>query len=136
MEEKIVGYIPRLLFRIYLNLKERFDPKPPLSNEEKYCVEICDKLINNPNSKLTYAPLSGKRFIKFDEQDMFIVIDGHSINLINHVYSYNVYIQDTSTYNKIVKNFDSNLESRREEMETEIKSNIQHSLKNILEKIS
>ena len=136
MEEKIVGYIPRLLFRVYLYLKERFDPKQPLSNEEKYCVEICDKLINNPSSKLTYAPLSGKRFIKFDEQDMFIVIDGHSINLINHVYSYNVYIQDTSTYNKIVKNFDSNLESRREEMETEIKSNIQHSLKNILEKIS
>ena len=59
-----MGYIPRLLFKIYLNLKERFDPTPPIPEEERITVEICKKLINDPDSELTYAPISAKRFIK------------------------------------------------------------------------
>ena len=136
MEQKIVGYIPRLLYKIYLKLKDKFDPKPPISQEEHFSVEICNKLIDKENSSLTFAPKSFKRFIKNDDTDMFIVIHSRTINLINHVYSYNVYIESTELYDNLIDKFDQELENRREEMEDEIRSNIQHSLKTILEKIN
>lgn len=136
MENKVVGYIPRLLFKIYLSLKEKFDPTPPIPEEEVTTVEICKKLISDPNSKLTYAPISRKRFIKNEEKDMFVVIESNTISLINHVYSYSVYLSNTNSYSKVVEIFDTVLEHDRQSLEDEIRKNIQHSLQNILKKIS
>ena len=137
MENKnIVGYIPKLLFKFYLRLKERFDPTPPPKEEEIFCVEICKKLISKDTSKLTIAPLSNKKYIKNDEQDMFIVIHDRIISLINHVYSYNVFIESDKLYSEVTTIFDKELEDRRLVLEDEIRSNIKHSLKSILEKVS
>lgn len=133
---KIVGYIPNLLFKFYLRLKEKFDPTPPLKEEELYSIDICKKLIQYRSSKLTIAPLSNKRYIKNDDNDMFIVIQDRTISLINHVYSYNVYIENDKLYNEVLTHFDSELEKRRVELEDEIRSNIKHSLKSILEKVT
>jgi len=135
MENKVVGYIPRLLFKIYLSLKERFDPTPPIPEEERITVEICKKLINDPDSELTYAPISAKRFIKNESKSMFVVIEHHTINLINHVYSYSVYLSKNSDYNEIIGGFDKILEIKRQSLEDEITSNIQHSLQTILKKL-
>ena len=135
MENKVVGYIPRLLFKIYLNLKERFDPTPPIPEEERITVEICKKLIRDPDSELTYAPISAKRFIKNESKSMFVVIEHHTINLINHVYSYSVYLSKNSDYNEIIGGFDKILEKKRQSLEDEITSNIQHSLQTILKKL-
>ena len=135
MENKVVGYIPRLLFKIYLSLKERFDPTPPIPEEERITVEICKKLINDPDSELTYAPISAKRFIKNESKSMFVVIEHHTINLINHVYSYSVYLSKNSDYNEIIGSFDKILEVKRQSLEDEITSNIQHSLQTILKKL-
>ena len=131
----MVGYIPRLLFKIYLSLKERFDPTPPIPEEERITVEICKKLINDPDSELTYAPISAKRFIKNESKSMFVVIEHHTINLINHVYSYSVYLSKNSDYNEIIGGFDKILEVKRQSLEDEITSNIQHSLQTILKKL-
>ena len=135
MENKVVGYIPRLLFKIYLSLKERFDPTLPIPEEEKITVEICKKLILDPESKLTFAPISGKRFIKNENKNMFVVIESHTINLINHVYSYSVYLSSQSDYKDITQSFDGVLENKRQLLEDEIRSNIQHSLQTILKKL-
>jgi hypothetical protein len=131
-----MGYIPKILYKFYLKLKERFDPTPTPNEEELYCVEICKKLIPNNESKLTNAPLSNKRYIKNDEKDMFVVIYGRSISLINHIYSYNVFIENDKLYDEVLEMFDNELEKRRLELENEIKSNIKHSLKSILNKVS
>ena len=135
MENKVVGYIPRLLFKIYLNLKERFDPTPPIPEEERITVEIFKRLINDPESELTYAPISAKRIIKNESKSMFVVIEHHTINLINHVYSYSVYLSKNSDYNEIIGGFDKILEDKRQSLEDEITSNIQHSLQTILKKL-
>jgi len=135
MRPKVVGFIPRLLYRMFLKLKERFDPRPPITNEEKSSVEICNRLIEKESSKLTFAPKSYKRFIKNDDFNMFIVIENRTVNLINHVYSYSVFIENDELYSDLVNKFDEELENRRQELENEIKNNIQHSLQNILEKI-
>lgn len=136
MEQKIVGYIPKLLYKLYLSLKDKFDPRPPITQEEQYSVDICNKLIDNEHSQLTLAPKSFKRFIRNDDLDMFIVVHNRTINLINHVYSYSVYVESETLYSGLIDKFDSELERRREELETQITNNIQHSLKNILEKIN
>jgi hypothetical protein len=131
-----LGYIPKLLFKFYLKLKERFDPIPQPKEEEMFCIEICKKLVPNENSKLTIAPVSNKRYIKNDEKDMFIVIYDRTISLINHVYSYNVFIESDKLYEEVIKLFDNELDKRRIELEDEIRSNIKHSLKSILDKVS
>jgi hypothetical protein len=135
MKKPVVGYISKFLYRIYLTLREKFDPRPPITKEERSSVDICLKLIPRTTSKLNYAPKSLKRFIKNDEFDMFIVISNSTIHLINHVYSYSVYIEDRNLYDDLIESFDSELEKRRMELENEIVSNIQHSLENILKKI-
>ena len=135
MEKKIVGYIPRLLFKVYLYLKEKFDPKLPIPEEEKITYDICNKLLDDPDSKLTFAPLSNKRFIKNSKKDMYIVIHQFTINLINHVYSYSIYASDTDCYQNLIQKFDNILDSERLKLEDEINNNIQHSLTNILSKL-
>lgn len=135
MKKDVVGYLPRLLFKLYLYLKDKFDPKPIISKEEYICYDICVNLIQNENSKLTFAPVSLKRFIKLDEKDMFVVIENRTVNIINHVYSYSVYMENEELFGDILKTFDQTLETRRQSLENEIRNNIQHSLQNILEKI-
>jgi hypothetical protein len=134
--KQIVGYIPKLLFKIYLYLKDKFDPPKPIIEEEIICYEICKKLISLKDSKLTTAPLSSKRYIKNDEHRMFIVIENRMVTLINHIYSYNVYFENDNNYYEIINLIDSEVERKRLELEEEIQSNIKHSLKNILNNLS
>jgi len=135
MKVNVVGYIPRLMFKVYLYLQDRFDPKPPIAEEEKFCIEITKELIDRESSVLTLAPLSQKRFIKNDELGMFVMIDNRVINIINHIYSYTLVIEDSNSYEEILSNFDKKLDSIRISLEVEFRSNIQNSLKNILDSI-
>jgi hypothetical protein len=64
MENKVVGFIPRILFKVFLTLKEKFDPSPIITDEENYASGICEKLIQNLDSELSYSPLTSKRIIK------------------------------------------------------------------------
>lgn len=66
---------------------------------------------------------------------MYVVMESYTIHLINHVYSYSVYLQDTSKFTELTQKFDKILEDKRQVLESEIRKNIQHSLKNILEKL-
>ncbi len=132
MKANVVGYVPKLLYKIYLYLQDKFDPKPPITEEEKYCLEITKKLITKENSILTLAPLSQKRFIKNDELQMFIMIENRVINIINHIYSYTLVIEDVDAYQEVINQFDDKLDSIRVSLETEFRTNVQSSLKNIL----
>ncbi len=127
--------LSKLLFKIYLYLKERFDPTQPATVEETFCTDICLSLIEMENSRLTYAPISNKRFIKNDSKGIFVVIDHRMINLINHVYGYNIIVEDDDLYNSIIEKFDGVLEAKRLELEAEMKANIKHSLQTILDKL-
>ena len=131
-----MNQLSKVLFKIYLYLKNRFDPRPPVTQEEIFCTDICLKLIADEDVKLTYAPISNKRFIKSEAHNMFVVLDNRLVNLINHVYGYTIYIEDTELYERITSQFDGVLEQRRQALEDEMRNNIQHSLKNILDKIS
>jgi hypothetical protein len=136
MEQKISGYVPKLLFKLYLKLKEQFDNKVPTPDEVKFAIEICEKLLEFTDSKLTYAPISSKRFIKNESKNIFVVIENRNINIINHSYSYSLYVENDEMYSGIIKLFDSSMERHRKELEQEMSNNIQFTLKKVLEKIS
>ena len=70
--------------------------------------------------------------IKNDEEKMFVVIENRIISIINHIYSYTIYCEDQDSFEEMLKDFDTQLENKRIEIEKEIKANIRHSLKNIL----
>jgi hypothetical protein len=132
---KVVGLIPNLLYKIFLTLKEKFDPRPVITDEEKFAHQICDKMIKHPMSKLSFSPLSAKRIIKNESLSMYIVLETYTVHVVNHVYSYSVYFQDSTSFVSLNNLFDQTLERQREEIEVEIRSNIQHSLKKILDKL-
>ena len=133
---EVVGFIPKLLFRIFLFLKDKFDPKAQITDEERFARQICDKMIIHPDSKLNFSPLTSKRIIKNETLNMYIVLENYTVHVINHVYSYSVYFQDSSAFKGLIDSFDQIMEKRREVLETEIRSNIQHSLKKILDKLN
>ena len=135
MENKVVGFLPKILYKIFLFLKERFDPKKPIPDEEKITLEICNKLIENPKTKLTIAPISNKRFLKNEEKKIFVVIESNSINLVNDIYNHSVYITNTESYLELCNKFDECLDEERLKLENEIKNNIEHSLQEILKRL-
>lgn len=134
-KNKVVGFLPKLLYRIFLTLKDKFDPKPLITSEEEYACEISFKLITHPSSKLSYSPISSKRIIKNESLRMYILIENYTIHIINHTYSYTVYLQSTENFQKLKHLFDENLEKTRNELENEIRQNIQYSLKTILSRL-
>jgi hypothetical protein len=84
---------------------------------------------------LLLSPLSGKRYIKSHDEQLFIIIESSLITIVNHQYSYNINIWGKALDN-IVRNFDIEVEKRREAMEMEIRSNVKHSLANIFKNLS
>jgi hypothetical protein len=98
---------------------------------EAEALQICKKLIKSEDSILLMAPISGKRFVKNEKRGIYIIIEGHNVKVINHIYSYNVYLGEKS-WNKLISFYDDEIEQRRMRFEAEITSNIKHSLKNIL----
>ena len=72
--EKVVGIIPNLLYKLFLTLKDKFDPKPISSDEEISAASICEKLIANVDSELSFSPISKKRIIKNEQKNMYVHI--------------------------------------------------------------
>jgi hypothetical protein len=134
--KKIVGWIPRILFRIYIYLKERFDPSVPITKQDEFCTKICLKLLEQPETELTINSFGDKRFIKNTNHDIIVSISYGNIKLINHIYGYNISIENDNLHDKILKRFDEVLNNNLKNLDHEIESNIENSLCLILEKIS
>lgn len=81
------------------------------------------------------SPISGKRYIKSDDSQIFIVIQSSHINIVNHTYSYDIKTESSNLYDRIVRIFDLEVETRREKMEHDIQQNVKHSLKKIYENL-
>ena len=126
----------RLCLRIYLKFKSisRTNMSSVDANEIKSSA-ICRKLIAHPDSTFLIAPLSQKRYIKNDSLGVFIVLSNNRINITNHVYNYDVNLNQTIS-DKLNGIFDKKVEVLRLEFETEIKSQIKHSLTTILGKLT
>jgi len=112
------------LFR-YLNTEQE------KSIYERDCIAICKKFIYQSDSIMLLTPITDKRYIRSEKNEIFIILDSHRVKIINHVYAYDVLMNDRS-WNQIVRLFDNEVEKRREEFEKQITSNIKSSLQKII----
>ena len=130
--KQIIHKLKRLIQKQYIKIYRSSTPK--ITTYEKDCVSICEKLIKKNETILLLTPISNKRYIKNEEDQIFVILENYSVKIINHVYSYTVILGDKS-WNSVVTLFDTEVESRRNKFEKEITSNIKYSIKKILEKI-
>ncbi len=98
---------------------------------ERDCIAVCKKFINQPDSVMLLTPISGKRYIRSEKNAIFIILDSHRVKIINHVYAYDVHMNDKS-WNQIISLFDNEVEKRREVFEQQITANIKSSLQKII----
>lgn len=128
--------LKRLLLKKYLWYKKNFvstDMKDiELSVNQLKALSIATYVLKNPNSELSLCPITDKRYIKYN--DYFIVITEDRIQLVNHVYAYDVDVSGKKFYN-LKKNFDTRLYKKFKGIEEEILSNVKHSLDTILSDI-
>lgn len=124
----------RLVQKWYISMVRMSTPTIEKSEYEKDCIAICKKLISKEDTILLLTPISNKRYIRNEELQIFVILEGHSVKVINHVYSYTVFL-DQKPWDNVILTFDTEVEKRRKNFEKEITSNIKHSLQNILKNI-
>jgi hypothetical protein len=126
-----------LKYLLWIRNTQFLKPEIEIDPHENIHANICRKLMAKPNTKLSLAPLSEKRYIINEELGMFIIIEPYSrtIELTNHVYHYSVKMNE-KTFNSIKHVFDNKLEAIRLKYENEIKDQIQHSLHVVLDKLN
>jgi hypothetical protein len=125
--------IKRFVQKVAIKVIKATDPNKmskPHSDYETESVAICRKLISKPDTTLLISPISGKRYIKSDDNQLFIIVELNQLTIVNHAYSYNIDIEGKA-HERIARLFDAEVERRREIMEAEIRSNVKHSLSNI-----
>jgi len=125
-----------ILFNIFLYLKNKFDPKPVVPEEVETSTNIVLKVLDHDDTDLVFAPVSNKRFIINERKDMAITIENRVVHIINHVYSYSIYMENDECYGKVLRKFDEISEKKKIELEDKLTNNIKHSLTKILEGLS
>ena len=134
MMKLLIHKLRRLTQKWFISTVRITAPRQQKSQYERDCIYICKKLILKEDTILLLTPISDKRYIRNEENQIFVILENHAVKVINHIYSYTV-ILDTNSWLNVVSIFDNEVEKRRDEFEKEITSNIKHSLKNILTKI-
>ena len=134
MINKITNTLKRLIQKKYISYVRKLNPQLRKSAYERDCMLICKKLIGKEETILLLTPITNKRYIRNEKQDIFVILENYSVKVINHVYSYTIFLEDKS-WNSIVALFDNEVEERRLVFEKEITANIRHSLQNILKTI-
>ena len=134
MINKITHTLKRLIQKKYISYVRKLNPQLRKSAYERDCMLICKKLISKEETILLLTPITNKRYIRNEKQDIFVILENYSVKVINHVYSYTIFLEDKS-WNSIVALFDNEVEERRLVFEKEITANIRHSLQNILKTI-
>ena len=132
MKVNLKHKVRRAKQKLYIWYKGLFNPayKGHVDEQQTSAYLICKKLIEKPGAILLMSALSGKRYIKLENEQIFVIIGSASVQIINHVYSYTIPMEGRMI-NKTLDVFDNKMESVRNRMENDIKSNIQKSLNQI-----
>jgi hypothetical protein len=130
--DKLSHSLKRTIQKSYIEFRRK--TKIPEEGRSEYTQEfmaIHKKLIKNKETELLFAPISSKRYLKNEKFGITVVLHGRNAEIINHVYSYSIHL-DPKSWEKVDREFNEELENRREEFEVEIKANIKKSLQNII----
>ena len=139
MKTRIKRFFSRFKLKMYLWTKSPSRIAPTFQEEslsyEKTCFKICLKVIQHKDTEFMIAPMSDKRYLKNDDMKIFITMTDHRVEITNHVYNYNVKLNDRD-WQRLTYVFDTETDKRRLNYESEVNSQITNSLHNILERVS
>jgi hypothetical protein len=122
--------------RNYIYVHRLLTPKDTnTSQHENDAIRITSKLVNDIDSTMLISPLSGKKYIKNEKFGMYIILSSSTVQIINHRYSYVIFISDKK-YDKLINEFNVEVEKRRQFFEKEILGNINVSMKSILKNLN
>lgn len=113
-------------------LEKNFSQQWELSDSQKMAIRIFEKSLSVKDADLLLAPLSDTIYIEV--QDIFIILEGRQLKIINGKYQYDIQLPDKEQQ-KLYDSFRKTLEKRRKQMEIKIISKTNRSLTNILEDI-
>lgn len=125
-----------IFFRIYLRLKKKLDHDVDLTEQQKYAVDICRKLIYSDETSLMLAPISSTRFLKNDEKEISVVIHNRTITIVNKIYTYSTFIDNDKEYYNLINSFNRKMEKNTLQMESVIQTAVTNSLKSIMRQVS
>lgn len=115
------------------NLGSKFEYRPENTITQELAIAIVKKAIWNPGATMLIAPISGTRYIHYD--DIFIKIDHRLITIINGTYTYHINISDKDT-DFLLDRFNFRLENVRKRWEETITAKTTRSLNSILEDLN
>lgn len=128
----------RKIQKIYIWSARKLDmdyvQRSNLLPHEGDCVVICKKLVKMRDSVMLMTPLTDKRYIKNERLQIYVIMQNQHVQIINHIYSYSVSLNQRS-WKRLIDFYNIEMEERRLGFEEEITSNIKHSLKNILDEL-
>jgi hypothetical protein len=130
--DKLTHSLKRTIQKSYIEFRRKTKiPEEPKSEYIHEFMAIHKKLIKDKETELLLAPISAKRYLKNEKFGITVVLHKRNADIINHVYSYTIHLDDKS-WEKVDREFNEEQERRSEEFEVEITANIKKSLKNIL----
>lgn len=130
--DKLMHSLKRTIQKSYIEFRRKTKiPEEPKSEYIYEFMAIHKKLIKDKETELLLAPISSKRYLKNEKFGITVVLHKRNADIINHVYSYTIHLDDKS-WEKVDREFNEEQERRSEEFEVEITANIKKSLKNIL----
>ena len=132
-KHKIKRLIQRSIISMIKSLNT--DNREPVDDSEFDASIIFRLTLKDPNSEVLISPRVGKHYIRNEQRKMLLILENESLNIINHVYGYNVNLR-TKTYNSLRNLFLIEVEKRRKQMEDEYKDNVRQSLKTIINSIN
>jgi hypothetical protein len=126
----------RMYYRFKIFVKRGIWEDEPTngSSIQTNAMNICRRTMHLQDSELLYAPMSQKRYIRNEKLGIFIIIKDKQVDIVNHVYHYNVELSNKNI-ERVIGMFDRETELRRTTYEKEMLSQIGHSLETILEHV-
>jgi hypothetical protein len=136
MKRKIKIWLSRWSIRMIVrqrkfwrNAFDKFSPSVPTTENQELAISIVKKAIAHPDVELLMAPITGTRYIRYNE--IFISIETCLVTIINGTYSYHVSIPEKETY-QLIDKFNFRLEYLRKNWEATIRNKTKRSLTTIL----
>lgn len=115
------------------SIGSKLEYRPQNDITQELAISIVKKAIWNPDATMLIAPISGTRYIHYD--DIFIKIDHRLITIINGTYTYHINISDHDT-DFLLERFNFRLENVRKRWEETITAKTTRSLNSILEDLN
>lgn len=113
-------------------VKRDWERETKLNQRERHVLEIVKAALADKDNVQHVAPITGLKFIKMPEKDMFIILDGPKIIISDHKFYYDIQVS-AWLQDRINRRFDKIMDHQRMLMEKELMLTVTNGLGRIAE---